>query len=125
MAVEAIPTTILLIEPDQALRRRYRKFLEFAGFRVLTRENLQDFQTRPVDETAVDVVVLPEADISHPAWQPWLAEHPRTHIIPVTDPSGSSLPPPPATVFAAGPPERLVSRIRRTLGRELRLSSCA
>lgn len=124
MAVEASPTTILLIESDQALRRRYRKFLEFAGFRVITWESLQDFQARPVADPTVDVAVLREADTLDPAWQAWVASHPETHVIPVAE-SCATFPTPSRVLPSDSPPERLVSHIRRLLGPQLRLCSCA
>ncbi|HRR25084.1 MAG TPA: hypothetical protein P5057_00975 [Acidobacteriota bacterium] len=118
------PSTILLLLPDPTWRRRYRKFLEFAGFRVLSCGSLQELHLLDRDLEAVEIVVIPPACFPDVEPVQWKQHFPQGRLLLLTQDDAQN---PSREAFLAypPPPERLVSKVRRLLGSDLRLSSCA
>lgn len=118
------PSTILLLLPDPTWRRRYRKFLEFAGFRVLSCGSLQELHLLDRDLQGVEIVVVPPACFPEVEPAQWKRHFRQARLLLLTQGDAQNSPTE-AFLEYPPPPERLVSKVRRLLGSHLRLSSCA
>ena len=108
--------TILLIESDDSVRRRFRKFLEFAAFRVIALQNEKaacDFlQNQPTD---IDLVILGVGPDGNGTLNILLDGLGNTRVLLTTTVESPLLDTPYPSLLKPVPPERLVSKAQQLL----------
>jgi DNA-binding response OmpR family regulator len=108
--------TILLIESDDSLRRRFRKFLEFADFRVIALHDEKaacDFlQNQPID---IDLVILGVGPDGNGSLNVLLDELSNTRVLLTTTAESPLMDAPYPFLPKPVPPERLVSKAQQLL----------
>ncbi len=108
--------TILLIEGDDSLRRRFRKFLEFEGFRVIAQQSTQaarDFlQDQP---TEIDLVIVGLGQNNSGNLDILLDQLENTRVLLTATGECPVLEAPYPCLSKPVPPERLVSKAHQLL----------
>jgi DNA-binding response OmpR family regulator len=110
--------TILLIEGDDSLRRRFRKFLEFEGFRVISQGNTQAARDFLADQpTEVDLVIVGLGQNDMGKLDVLLDQLENTRVLLTTTGEAPVLEAPYPCLSKPVPPERLVSKAYQLLSR--------
>ena len=108
--------TILLIEGDDSLRRRFRKFLEFEGFRVISQESTQAARDFLADQpTEVDLVIVGLGQNDVGKLDVLLDQLENTRVLLTTTGDFPVMEAPYPCLTKPVPPERLVSKAHQLL----------
>lgn len=107
--------TILLIESDAALRRRYRKFLEFEGYRVVSAGD-EPTAHQMISRTGIlDMVIAAVTSPSSGALESLLDELPNIPVLLTCEPGAPPTELPYPSLTKPVPPERLVFKVEQLL----------
>ncbi len=108
--------TILLIESDESLRRRFRKFLEFENYRVLSVKDealALDFTSQ--QEIDVDLVIFAASGEPGPEFEKLIDGLANTKVLLLSATSAIALDTVYPSLTKPIPPERLVSKVHQLL----------
>ena len=118
--------TILLIESDESLRRRFRKFLEFENYRVLSVPDealALDFVNQ--QQLDVDLVILAVAVQPQSAFELLIDALPNTKVLLLSLTASISADSIYPCLVKPVPPERLVSKVQQLLQGHTRTAASA
>lgn len=108
--------TILLIESDDSLRRRFRKFLEFENYRVLSVQNESsalDFLSE--QEIDIDLVILAVGGEPGAAFEKLIDGLSNTKVLLLSSTAATAVNSMYPCLSKPVPPERLVSKVQQLL----------
>ncbi|MEJ2077000.1 MAG: hypothetical protein P8020_13345 [Acidobacteriota bacterium] len=108
--------TILLIESDESLRRRFRKFLEFENYRVLSVKDesfaLEFLSGQDID---IDLVILGVSSEPEPLFEELIEGLSNTKVLLLSSSASTAVSAVYPCLTKPVPPERLVAKVHQLL----------